>query len=287
MNKTVVFALGLVVGGGFGAAGGIAFVAYSAKYTPRQTSFSDAVLERAPFDGDWLISWGGENPDDNHHIGSHPQDRAVDIGKLIPGSRDETRQGDPQKNESYGCWAQPIYSPIDGIVEVSVDGVPDNIPGELNRLSALGNYVMVRSPSGFVVVLAHFKQGSVAQPAGTPVKTGDLLALCGNSGNSTEPHLHLHVQSEINLQRSVARRMIFPFLTVSGVPKENHTPVRGDIISNPPSSRECESAPPLKPCAPQRMGFFSQAASSSSRPRKAAAPPSESSGETGGEVFGV
>lgn len=232
MKKSVVFALGLGFGGVLGAAGGIAFVAYSAKQTPRQTSFSNVVLARAPFDGDWLISWGGENPKDNHHIGSPPQDRAVDIRKIIDDSGGQTSRGDPKRNESYGCWAQPIYSPIDGVVEVAVDGVPDNIPGELNRPSALGNYIMVRSASGFVVVLAHFRQGSVAKRAGVPVKAGELLGQCGNSGNSTEPHLHMHVQSEISMQRSVALRIVFPSLTVGGVSKENHTPKRGDIISN-------------------------------------------------------
>lgn len=232
MKKPFVFVLGLGLGGILGVASGIAFVAYSTKQTPRQTSFSNVVLARAPFDGDWLVSWGGENPKDNHHIGSPPQDRALDIRKIIVGSENRTSLGDPQRNESYGCWAQPIYSPIDGVVEVAVDGVPDNIPGELNRPSAMGNFVMVRSSSGFVVVLAHFKQGSVAKRAGDPVNAGELLAHCGNSGNSTEPHLHMHVQSGISMQRSVALRMVFPSLVVDGVLRNNYSPRRGDIISN-------------------------------------------------------
>ena len=232
MKKPVVFALGLGLGGILGVVSGIAFVAYSAKQTPRQTSFSNVVLARAPFDGDWFISWGGENPKDNHHIGSPPQDRAVDIRKIIEGSGNQTSIGDPTENESYGCWAQPIFSPIDGIVAVAVDGVPDNIPGELNRPSAMGNFMMLRSPEGFVVVLAHFKQGSVAKKAGEKVQAGDFLALCGNSGNSTEPHLHMHAQSGISMAQSVAMRMVFPSITVGGVQNENYSPTRGDIISN-------------------------------------------------------
>lgn len=243
MKKSLVFALGLGIGGVIGVAGGIAFVAYSAKQTPRSTDFSNVALARAPFDGDWLISWGGEDPKDNHHIGSPPQERALDIRKIIPGSGAQTSQGDPKKNESYGCWAQPIYSPIDGVVEVAVDGVPDNIPGELNRPSALGNYVMVRSAEGFVVVLAHFKQGSVAIRAGAKVKAGEFLAQCGNSGNSTEPHLHMHVQSDISMQRSVARRMVFPSLVIGGVAKSDYTPIKGDVISNRPKEPNQPSEP--------------------------------------------
>jgi hypothetical protein len=232
MKKPIVFALGLGLGGVLGVVGGIAFVAYSAKQTPRQTSFSNVAVARAPFDGDWLISWGGENAKDNHHIGSPPQDRALDIRKIIPGSGNQTCQGDPRKNESYGCWAQPIYAPIDGVVAVAVDGVPDNPPGELNRPSAMGNYMMLKSPDGFVVVLAHFKQGSVARKPGELIRAGDFLALCGNSGNSTEPHLHMHAQSGISMAQSVAMRMVFPSITVNGVTREKYSPKRGDVISN-------------------------------------------------------
>lgn len=234
MKKPVIFALGLAVGALLGAGPTIASFAnwYSNERTPKPESFSNAVLASAPFDGEWLISWGGEKKEDNHHIGSPPQDRAVDIRKIIEGSGGQTMRGDPRKNESYGCWAQPIYSPVDGIVVVSVDGVPDNIPGELNHLSAGGNYVMIESKKGFVVVLAHLKQSSVAARAGASVKAGAFLGLCGNSGRSTEPHLHLHVQSGISVTKSVALRMVFPFITVGGVQKENYSPSRSDVISN-------------------------------------------------------
>lgn len=234
MNKPVIFAWGLGLGCILGAISGIAFVTYTAKQTPRQTSFANAHLAGLPFEGDWLVSWGGENPEDNHHIGSPPQDRAIDLRKIIAGTENLTCKGDPKRNESYGCWAQPIIAPIDGIVEVAVDGVPDNIPGELNRTSAMGNYLMLKSPEGFVVVLAHFKQGSLARKAGEQVKAGDFLALCGNSGNSTEPHLHLHVQSGVTMAKSVALRMVFPKITVAGIEKQKYSPTRGDVISNGP-----------------------------------------------------
>lgn len=231
MKKLGIFAAGLALGSLLGVISALAFVRYSAKQSPRQTSFANVNLARAPFAGDWLVSWGGEKPEDNHHIGSPPQDRGIDIRKIIPDSRNQTSQGDQKNNESYGCWAQPILAPIDGVVEVAVDGVPDNIPGELNRPSAMGNYVMLKSPEGFVVVLAHFKQGSVARKAGEQVKAGDFLALCGNSGNSTEPHLHMHVQSGVSMGQSVAMRIVFPSITVDGIQRENYSPKRGDVIS--------------------------------------------------------
>jgi len=155
----------------------------------------------------------------------------MDIRKIWDGS-DQTMIGDPKKNESYGCWAQPILSPIDGVVEEAVNGIPDNIPGEMNRDMKFGNYVKVRSDDGFVVVMCHFKNDSIATRSGQRVKAGDLLGLCGNSGRSTEPHLHLHVQSKIEMEKSVALRAVFQELMVGETLTMRYTPKKGDIISN-------------------------------------------------------
>lgn len=57
----------------------------------------------------------------------------------------------------------------------------------------LGNYVVIDRGDGVYAVLAHLQRGSVQVRPGEKVRAGDLLARCGNSGNSTEPHLHLQV----------------------------------------------------------------------------------------------
>lgn len=42
------------------------------------------------------------------------------------------------------------------------------------------------------VELAHLQKGSVRVETGDPVKMGQSIALVGNSGNTSEPHLHIH-----------------------------------------------------------------------------------------------
>ena len=222
------FAIGFLLGSGPTIASFVSTMLEKPSKTPGP--FENAVLTRVPFDGNWFVSWGGENKEDNHHYGFSPQDLALDIRRIVDGS-DQAMKGDPKKNESYGCWAQPILSPVDGVVEVAVDGVPDNIPGEVNRYAILGNYVMVKSRDGFVAVLCHFKMGSLVKKVGQQVKSGELLGLCGNSGRSTEPHLHFHVQSEVSIDKSVALRAVFPEITVGGVSKAHYSPKRSDIIS--------------------------------------------------------
>jgi murein DD-endopeptidase MepM/ murein hydrolase activator NlpD len=45
---------------------------------------------------------------------------------------------------------------------------------------------------GLEILLAHFRNGTVAPKAGARVVEGERLGLAGNSGNSSEPHLHVH-----------------------------------------------------------------------------------------------
>jgi murein DD-endopeptidase MepM/ murein hydrolase activator NlpD len=73
--------------------------------------------------------------------------------------------------------------------------VADNTPGVMNRLQALGNHVVLDHGNGEFSFLCHFKKGSVAVKTGQKVKAGEPLGQCGNSGNSSEPHLHYHLQT--------------------------------------------------------------------------------------------
>ncbi len=234
MNKPLSFILGLAVGVLIGGGPTIlSFLRWGVtKSEPRPAApFANAALAQLPFRGEWLVSSGGENRTDNQHYGIPPQDLALDIRKIVPGTR-QTIVGDPQRNESYGCWSQPIYSPVAGLVAVSVDGIPDNIPGELNREMKLGNFTIITADEGFSVVLCHFRNGSVAAKRGSRVAAGDLIGLCGNSGQSTEPHLHIHAQSQAELGKSVALRPVFRELSVGGIPRTEYSPKKGDIISD-------------------------------------------------------
>ena len=54
-----------------------------------------------------------------------------------------------------------------------------------------GNHVMIETRDGVVVAVCHLQQGSVGVRPGQRVRVGETLGRCGNSGNSTEPHVHL------------------------------------------------------------------------------------------------
>ena len=98
---------------------------------------------------------------------------------------------DPNLYEIYGA---DVRAPCSGPVLVVIDGVPDNAVPTMNREAMTGNSVVIEC-NGLAVVLAHFIPGSITVLEGESVEAGQKIAEVGNSGNSGEPHLHLHAQT--------------------------------------------------------------------------------------------
>lgn len=104
--------------------------------------------------------------------------------------------GDPKKVDSYNIYRKPIYAVASGKVVAALDGLDDQTPGKLPSLpieQADGNHVVLDLGDGRHALFAHMLPGSVAVSVGQTVAAGQLLGLVGNSGNSSEPHLHFHV----------------------------------------------------------------------------------------------
>lgn len=147
---------------------------------------------RLPFAGTWSVAWGGRRVEDNAHVVSRSQRFAYDF---LVTEGDETHRGEGTRNEDYYCYGRPILSPAAGIVVVAVDGLPDNVPGKADAEHLAGNHVMIDHGHDEYSLLAHLKPTSVAVKVGDAVKVGQALGACGNSGNSSEPHLHFHLQN--------------------------------------------------------------------------------------------
>ncbi|TGU70988.1 M23 family metallopeptidase, partial [Mesorhizobium sp. M00.F.Ca.ET.186.01.1.1] len=121
----------------------------------------------------------------NYHYAIPSQRYAYDIIKIKDGY---SYSGDATKNESYYAFGQEILAPQDGTVVHVVSDIPDNVPvGTMNDKQPAGNVVVIDHGNGEFSYLAHLKQGSAKVKVGDRVKKGDLLGLCGNSGNSSEP----------------------------------------------------------------------------------------------------
>lgn len=121
---------------------------------------------------------------------------------LVDGDAQSTFEGDRTKQESYFTYNQPVIAVADAEVAVVVDGLKDAEPGVLQQDLPLheygGNYVVLKLSEGVYALYAHLVPGSIVVKEGDKVKLGDELAKAGNSGNSTEAHLHFHVMDGIS-----------------------------------------------------------------------------------------
>ena len=186
-----------------------------------------------PFNGRWSVFWGGDTAELNQHHHDRAQRFAFDL--LGVGPNGKTHQAAGSRNEDYFAFGRDVLAPADGVVTDVIDGVRDNRPGSMSPLSALGNAVFIRHGKNEVSVLAHFKQGSIKVKVGDAVKKGQVLGLCGNSGNSSEPHIHYQVQNTAVIQDATGTKCYFEKVVLekegTKSTRENYSPVKGDIIS--------------------------------------------------------
>ncbi|PYE45543.1 peptidase M23-like protein [Paenibacillus barcinonensis] len=143
-----------------------------------------------PMKGDMFIFWGGHSVLENYHYEHVTQRYALDIVRKVDGA---SYQGDAKVNANYYAFGQPLYAAADGTVVEIKNDIEDNVPGVMNPKEPAGNYVVINHGNGEYSITGHIKKGSVAVKKGDKVKQGDLIGDLGNSGNSSEAHLHFQV----------------------------------------------------------------------------------------------
>lgn len=146
--------------------------------------------------------------------------------------------------EVFVGFGRPVLAPVSGEVVLAHDGEPDHEArrspigllgyalGQAGRArrgpaGLAGNHVGIAvSAAGPFVLLAHLQRGSVQVEPGQRVRVGDPVGRCGNSGNSTEPHVHLQVSDSTDWTR--ARGLPFRFRRGDG---SAWLPANGEIVA--------------------------------------------------------
>ncbi len=141
-----------------------------------------------PFWGKWTVSQGQDG--EKTHKGEWG--KAFDF--VIYDDEAKTYTNNGLLCEDFYCYNKPILAPADGVVEEIVDNIDDNEIGKINTNENWGNTIVIRHLTGLYTQLSHLKKGSFKVAKGDFVKQGDILANCGNSGRSPEPHLHFQAQ---------------------------------------------------------------------------------------------
>lgn len=164
-----------------------AFSAFAARSFPTEK----AVPLAFPFkDGTSYVIHGGSSEIVNHHFIIRAQRYALDIVKLND-LRIRAWGLLPGNLNAYAIFGSEVTAPCSGEVIGSEGSLEDLIPPNGDEENLLGNHVIIFC-NGVSVLLAHLKKDTVRVRNGDRVEQGAVIAQIGNSGNTTEPHLHIH-----------------------------------------------------------------------------------------------
>ncbi|MEG0386042.1 MAG: M23 family metallopeptidase [Solibacillus sp.] len=173
-----------------------------------------------PISGEWFVFWGGANEFINYHYAYEHMRYAYDLVKVRDGM---SFQNTPTLCENFYAFNEEILAPADGKVIKLCDDLVDYTPGEMDAVNAAGNYVVIEHANKEYSLLAHLKKGSIQVKIGELVKEGQCIGKCGNSGNTSEPHLHFQVMDSPDLNNAKSLRIQF---------KDGVDPIQGDMVSN-------------------------------------------------------
>lgn len=161
---------------------------------------------RLPADVPLKVAWGGDSLENNYHAITPDQRWAYDL-VVEPYFLENAQLTD------YGCYGVPVLAPADALVTAAHDGEPDATPGVVsnNFEAPLGNFAALQlEETGTYLIIAHMKPGSLLIETGDTVEEGPQIGQCGNSGNTSEPHIHIHHQRQ--------DPTIFPLNFAEGLP---------------------------------------------------------------------
>lgn len=168
-----------------------------------------------PFTGRWLVQNSPANRVPSHGTEAYATAYAIDFvpvdehGRTAPFTWESLVRQEPAAR--FPGFGRPLTAPATGVVVGVHDGEPDHgavrgfpsIGYALTQRSRAahgwaalaGNHVVIETDAHQFVALCHLQRGSLKAVVGQRVAVGDELGACGNSGNSTEPHLHLQAMS--------------------------------------------------------------------------------------------
>jgi hypothetical protein len=136
-------------------------------------------------------------------------------GKLV--------NGDPARVENYVAYGQPVLAVADATVTEVLDELDDQVPGSLPDPATItvqnvdGNHVILDIGGGLYVFYAHLRKGSVRVKPGDRVRLGQELGRLGNTGNTSAPHLHLHVMTTPSALAGDGVPYVFQAFTLAGM----------------------------------------------------------------------
>lgn len=141
-----------------------------------------------PFWGEWKVSQGYNGS--ITHLGDWS--KALDF--VIVDESEKTYREPGVACADFYCYNKPVVAPLDGYVHTIINNVEENEIGNVNIEENWGNTIILNHTNGLFTQISHIKKDSFKVKPGDYVSKGTILAACGNSGRSPEPHIHFQLQ---------------------------------------------------------------------------------------------
>ena len=204
---------------------------------PNAENYQCKVGYSLPFRGAWTAVNGGIDKKHSHSWGIQTQRYAYDF--IILDEEGHSFSGERTKLADYYCYGKEVLSPAEGEVVEVRDKYPDSLllghgQADCSARDIRGNYILIRHADKEYGLLAHLQPGSVRVKPGDTVKRGQCVAYCGNSGNTSEPHLHFHLQDGMSFYTSAGLPIEFNGVTRLPAPNyavydSRHVPISGSV----------------------------------------------------------
>jgi hypothetical protein len=170
------------------------------------------------------VVWGGPTPKVNYHAVMADQRWAFDLMITVDG---RSFRSDGTRLEDYHAYGRPVLAPAAGVVRSVRNDEPDEPVGASRVLRAAGNHVVLEVAPGEFLFVAHLQRGSIRLEPGDVVSAGQVIGRVGNSGNSSEPHVHLHLQDSTRTYLAEGIPFYFHDYRVRGIDIERGMPLGG------------------------------------------------------------
>lgn len=187
---------------------------------PRIDNFKTELSYSLPFKGEWVAVNGCIKREYSHSWNIPTQRYAYDF--VILDDENHSFCGDDKEVTNYYCYSKEILAPEDGVVVEIKNNSKDSILLGMGKFiprskHIAGNYIVIRHGQNEYSTLAHLKKDSFFVKVGDKVSKGQVVALCGNTGSSTEPHLHFQLQNGQSFYSSVGLPIKFDSISVTSI----------------------------------------------------------------------
>lgn len=155
----------------------------------------EVVTVGPPIAGETLMGHAGHDTLVNYHVAYKSQKHALDI---VARKEDGFEYMGKVKEEDP-CFGRALLAPAEGKVVAVVSDLIDQEIGGRDPKNPAGNHVVIKMDEAHYAMSGHMKQNSATVSVGDSVREGQKIGECGNSGNTSKPHLHFQIQSHPDL----------------------------------------------------------------------------------------